>query len=59
MPVFTLNQIESVRADALKRAGASDEQAAIVAEEIMDAEAMGIPRSEKGLTAVLLVIVNA
>ena len=53
MPVFTLNQIESVCADALKRAGASDEQAAIVA------EAVGIRRSEKGLTAVLLVIVNA
>ena len=59
MPVLTLDQIESLCADALRRAGASDEQAAIVAEEIMDAEAMGIPRSEKGLTAVLLVIVNA
>ena len=41
MPVLTLDQVES-RADALKRAGASDEQAAIVAEEIMDAEAEGI-----------------
>ena len=40
MPVLTLDQIESLCADALKRAGASDEQAAIVAEEIMDAEAM-------------------
>ena len=34
MPVLTLKQIESLCADALKRAGASDEQAAIVAEEI-------------------------
>ena len=59
MPVLTLDQIESLCADALKRAGASDEQAAIVAEEIMDAEAVGIPRSEKGVTAVLLVMVNA
>ena len=59
MPVFTLNQFESVCADALKRAGASDDQAAIVAEKIMDAEAVGIRRSEKGLTAVLLVSVNA
>ena len=42
MPVLTLDQIESLCADALKRAGASDEQAAIVAEEIMDAEAEGI-----------------
>ena len=36
MPVLTLDQIESLCFDALKRAGASDEQAAIVAEEIMD-----------------------
>jgi (2R)-3-sulfolactate dehydrogenase (NADP+) len=42
MPVLTLDQIESLCANALKRAGASDEQAAIVAEEIMDAEAEGI-----------------
>jgi hypothetical protein len=42
MPVLTLDQIESLCFDALKRAGASDEQAAIVAEEIMDAEAEGI-----------------
>ena len=35
MPVLTLDQIESLCADALKRAGASDEQATIVAEEIM------------------------
>ena len=42
MPVLTLDQIESLCADALTRAGASDEQAAIVAEEIMDAEAEGI-----------------
>ena len=35
MPVLTLDQIESLCFDALKRAGASDEQAAIVAEEIM------------------------
>ena len=42
MPVLTLDQIESLCADALRRAGASDEQAAIVAEEIMDAEAEGI-----------------
>ena len=42
MPVLTLDQIESLCADALKRAGASDEQAAIVAEELMDAEAEGI-----------------
>ena len=42
MPIFTLVQIESLCFDALKRAGASDEQAAIVAEEIMDAEAEGI-----------------
>ena len=39
MPVLTLDQIESLCFDALKRAGASEEQAAIVAEEIMDAEA--------------------
>ena len=38
MPVLTLDQIESLCFDALKRAGASDEQAAILAEEIMDAE---------------------
>ena len=42
MPVLSLDQIESLCFDALKRAGASDEQAAIVAEEIMDAEAEGI-----------------
>ena len=42
MPVLTLDQIESLCADALKRAGASDEQAAIVAEEFRDAEAEGI-----------------
>ena len=44
MPVLTLDQIESLCFDALKRAGASDEQATIVAEEIMDAEAEGIRR---------------
>ena len=42
MPVLTLDQIESLCFDALTRAGASNEQAAIVAEEIMDAEAEGI-----------------
>jgi len=42
MPVLSLKEIESLCLDALKRAGASDEQAAIVAEEIADAEAEGI-----------------
>ena len=42
MPVLSLKEIESLCFDALKRAGASDEQAAIVAEEIADAEAEGI-----------------
>ena len=42
MPVLTLDQIESLCVDALKLAGASDDQAAIFAEEIMDAEAEGI-----------------
>ena len=42
MPILTLDQIDALCADALRRAGASDEQAAIVAEEIMDAEAEGI-----------------
>ena len=41
MPVLTLDQIESLCADALKRAGASDEKADIVAEEVLDAEAGG------------------
>ena len=42
MPILTLDQIDALCADALRGAGASDEQAAIVAEEIMDAEAEGI-----------------
>ena len=42
MPILSLTEIESLCSDALKRAGASDEQAAIVAEEIADAEAEGI-----------------
>ena len=42
MPQMSLEQIETLCYDALKRAGASDAQAAIVAEEIMDAEAEGI-----------------
>ena len=42
MPVLSLKEIESLCSDALKRAGASDAQAAIVAEEIADAEAEGI-----------------
>ena len=42
MPVLSLEQVESLCVDALTRAGAGDVQAAIVAEEIMDAEAEGI-----------------
>lgn len=42
MPQMSLEQIETLCYDALKCAGASDAQAAIVAEEIMDAEAEGI-----------------
>ena len=34
MPVLTLDQIESLCVDALKLAGASDDQAAIFAEEL-------------------------
>ena len=36
MPQMSLEQVESLCYDALKRAGASDAQAAIVAEELMD-----------------------
>ena len=42
MPVMTLPQIEELCRDALLRAGASSEQATIVAAEIADAEAEGI-----------------
>ena len=51
MPVLTLDQIESLCVDALKLAGASDDQAAIFAEEIMDAElrASSVTSCEKRL----------
>ena len=42
MPLMTLQAIESLCYDALLSVGASDAQAAVVAEEIADAEAEGI-----------------
>ncbi len=42
MPTLSLKQIETLCRDALLTAGASETQAAIVAEEVTDAEAEGI-----------------
>ena len=42
MPIMTLSEIETLCRDALLNAGASQEQADIVAAEIADAEAEGI-----------------
>ena len=52
MPTLSLTAIETLCRESLLAVGASEEQAAIVAEEIADAEAEGIRNVGLGLSLI-------